>query len=138
MKLGRRFKPLLLWTSALLYITGIAAWILASHFRIDTGYGLEPSPLKPWFLHAHSVAGLFFLVLFGYLWSAHVEPGLKHQKKKKSGLTVLVALLVLFATVPLLFYVTGESARAWTAAIHTWLGAIVLAPFLFHLRSKRA
>jgi hypothetical protein len=138
MKLGRRFKAVLLWTSALLYISGLAAWALASHFQVDAGYGLEPSPLKPWFLHAHSVAGLFFLVLFGYLWNAHVEPGLKHQRKKRSGLTVLAALLVLFATVPLLFYVTAESARAWTAAVHTWLGAIALAPFLFHLRSKRA
>lgn len=138
MKLGRRFKAALLWTSALLYITGIAAWALASHFRTDQGYGLEPSPLKPWFLHAHSVAGFVFLVLFGYLWHAHIEPGLQHQKKKRSGLALLAALAVLFATVPLLFYLTGETARAWTAALHTWLGAALLAPFLFHLRSQRA
>jgi hypothetical protein len=137
MKLGRRFKAALLWTSALLYITGIAAKVLATHFQTDLGYGLEPSPLKPWFLHAHSVAGLLFLVLFGYLWHAHVEPGLAQRKKKRSGLTLLAALAVLFLTVPLLFYLTGESARAWIAAIHTWLGAALLAPFLFHLRSKR-
>jgi hypothetical protein len=138
MKLGRRFKAALLWTSAFLYITGLAAWALASpRFQASGEYGPEPSPLKPWFLHAHSVAGLFFLVLFGYLWNAHIEPGLKHQKKKKSGLTLLASLAVLFATVPLLFYLTGEAPRAWTAAIHTWLGAILLAPFLFHLRSKR-
>jgi hypothetical protein len=137
MKLGPRFKTALLWTSAFLYITGLAAWALASHFQIDTGYGFEPSPLKPWFLHAHSVTGLLFFVLFGYLWHAHVEPGLNHQKKKRSGLTLIVTLAILFATVPLLFYITGESARAWTATIHTWLGAALLAPFLFHLRSKR-
>jgi hypothetical protein len=137
-KLGRRFKALLLWTSALLYLTGLAAWALASHFQVDTGYGLEPSPLKPWFLHAHSVAGLLFLVLFGYLWRDHVEPGLQRQKKTRSGLTLVAALAVLFATVPLLFYLTGEAPRAWTSAIHTWLGAALLAPFLYHLRSKRA
>lgn len=138
MKLGPRFKAALLWTAAILYITGLAAWALASHFQVDTGYGLEPSPLKPWFLHAHSVAGLVFLVLFGYLWRDHVEPGLRRQKKKRSGLTLVAALVVLFATVPLLFYLTGESARAWTAALHTWLGAALLAPFLYHLRSKRS
>jgi hypothetical protein len=138
MKLGRRFKAVLLGTSFFLYMTGLAAWALASHFQSDQGYGLEPSPWKSRLLHAHSVAGFLFLVLFGYLWHAHVEPGLKHQKKKRSGLTVLAALAILFATVPLLLYVTGEAARSWTATAHTWLGAAVLAPFLYHLRSKRA
>ena len=138
MKLGPRFKAALLWTSAILYATGIAVWALASPRLQTTGdYGPEPSPLKPRFLHAHSVAGLFFLVLFGYLWHAHVEPGLQRQKKKLSGLTLLAALMILFSTVPLLFYLTGETARAWNAAVHTWLGAALLAPFVFHLRSKR-
>jgi hypothetical protein len=39
--------------------------------------------------------------------------------------------------VPLLFYLTGEEARAWTAAVHTWLGAALLAPLLVHLNSQR-
>ena len=138
MKLGPRFKALLLGTSAVLYMTGLAVWLLASRFQVQGEYGLEPSPFKPWFLHAHSVAGLVFLVLFGYLWKDHVEPGLARRKKKRSGLTLVASIGVLFATVPLLFYLTGDAPRAWTAAVHTWLGAILLAPFLFHLRSKRA
>lgn len=138
MKLGRRFKPVLLWTSFFLYTTGLAAWFLASNFQSDQGYGLEPSPLKSWALHAHSAAGLLFLILFGYLWHAHVEPGLNQRKKKRSGLTLIAALGILFATVPMLFYLADESARSWTAAVHTWLGAILIAPFLLHLRSKRA
>ena len=137
MKLGRRFKTALLWTSAILYATGIAAWALAAtRFQTNGDYGPEPSPLKPLLLHAHSVAGLVFLGLFGYLWHAHIEPGLGRQKKKRSGLTLVAALAVLFSTVPLLFYLAGEEPRAWTAAVHTWLGAALLAPFLYHLRSK--
>jgi len=136
-KLGPRFKALLLWTSALLYITGIAVW-LAARFPVQGEYGPEPSPLKPWFLHSHSVLGLFFLALFGYLWRDHVEPGLQRRKKKRSGLTLVAAIGILFATVPLLFYLTGDAPRAWTAAVHTWLGAILLAPFLYHLSAKSA
>ncbi|HXT01209.1 MAG TPA: hypothetical protein VN915_11075 [Elusimicrobiota bacterium] len=138
MKLGPRFKALLLWTSAILYITGLAVWLIASRFQVQGEYGPEPSPLKLPILHAHSVAGLVFLVLFGYLWRDHVEPGLKRSKKKRSGLTLIAALAVLFATVPMLFYLTGDAPRAWTAAVHTWLGAILLAPFVYHLRSKTA
>ncbi|MDE2142571.1 MAG: hypothetical protein KGJ84_09190 [Elusimicrobia bacterium] len=138
MKLGRRFKSVLLWTSALLYASGLAVWALARWFTTDEGYGPQPSPWKPSVLHAHSVAGLFFLILFGYLWSAHVEPGLKQRKKKKSGVILLACFGILFATVPLLFYAVGETTRSGAAFVHTWLGAILLAPFLLHLRSKRA
>lgn len=137
MKLGRGFKALLLWTSALLYATGLAVWALAKLFLVDNGYGPEPSPWKTPALHAHSVLGLLFLVLFGYLWSAHVEPGLRQKKKRLSGWTMLASCGVLFLTVPLLFYATGEALRSGAAAAHTWLGAIVLAPFLLHLRAKK-
>lgn len=137
MKLGRRFKAALLWTSAFLYATGIVVWALASRFQKSGDYGPEPSPLKPWILHAHSFAGLCFLVLFGYLWRAHVEPGLARRKKRRSGLILLAALAVLFLTVPLLFYLESEAARAAAAAVHTWLGAALLAPFMLHLRSRR-
>jgi hypothetical protein len=139
MKLSRGFKALLLWTSAFLYLTGLAVWLLATRLQTDNGYGgFEPSPWKATTLHAHSIAGLAFLGLFGYLVSVHVEPGLKQRKKKRSGLTLLVVFGILFLTVPFLFYATGETARAWTAAVHTWLGAALLAPLLFHLNSKRA
>ncbi len=138
MKLGRGFKSALLWTSALLYATGAGVWVLAKWFAVDEGYGLQPSPWRPPVLHAHSVLGLLFLVLFGYLWSAHVEPGLRQKKKRRSGLTLLGAFLVLFLTVPVLFYAVGETTRGWTAAVHTWLGAALLAPFLIHLSAKTA
>ena len=138
MKLNRRFKSVLLWTSAFLYATGIAVWALAKWFSVDDGYGLQPSSWRPTALHTHSVAGLFFLILFGYLWSAHIEPGMKQPKKKRSGVLLLACIGVLFLTVPVLFYAVGETTRSWTAAVHTWLGAVLLAPFLFHMRSKRA
>ena len=61
MKLGRRFKALLLVTSAVLYATGLAAWALGwERFKTDHGLGPEPSPLRPAALHAHAVAGADF------------------------------------------------------------------------------
>jgi hypothetical protein len=138
MKLGRTFKSVLLWTSGLLYATGLAVWALAKWFSVDDGYGLQPSPWRPTALHAHSVAGLIFLVLFGYLWSAHIEPGLKQRKKKRSGVVLLACFGVLFLTVPVLFYAVNESARSAAAVVHTWLGAVLLVPFLIHLSMKKA
>lgn len=137
MKLGRRFKAGLLAASAFLYATGLAVWALGWEvFKTDHGFGLEPSPLRPTALHAHSVAGLLFLALFGYLWRAHVEPGLDQRKKRRSGLGMLAVLAVLFLTTPLIFYLSGAQARSWAGAVHAWAGALLLAPFLAHLNAK--
>lgn len=136
MKLGRTFKPLLLATTAALYATGVAVWALDKAFRVETEYGPEPSAWKSPALHAHSAIGLLFLILFGYLWSVHIEPGLKQKKKRASGWTLLSVFGVLFATVPLIFYATGDATRAAAAAVHTWLGAALIVPFLVHLRAK--
>ncbi|MEK7383152.1 MAG: hypothetical protein AAB262_07680 [Elusimicrobiota bacterium] len=137
MKLGRRFKALLLGTSAVLYATGLAAWALGwERFKTDHGLGPEPSPLRPAALHAHAVAGLLFLILCGYLWRAHVEPGLDRRKKRRLGPALLCLLAVLFLTTPLIFYLNDAQARAWAGEVHAWAGALVLAPFLAHLRAK--
>jgi hypothetical protein len=138
MKLGKRFKSIFLWSTAVLYITGVSVWILEHYFKIDTGYGFEPPALKAWALHAHSIVSFLFFVLFGYLYRAHIEPGLKKRKKKFSGLLLAGSLTLLFLTVPMMFYMTGASTRAWVGFIHTWLGAVLLAPFLIHLRPKPA
>ena len=136
MKLTSGFKRLLLWTSALLYASGAACWILTKYFIVDEGYGFQPSPYRPPVLHAHSILGLAFLLIFGYLWSAHIEPGIRQRKKLRSGWTLLSTFVVLFLTVPALFYATNPSTRAVASAVHTWLGAILLAPFLIHWQTK--
>lgn len=137
MKLSKRFKAVLLGAGAALYATGVAVLILSSRFEVDRGFGPEPAPARAPLLHAHAVVGLAFLVLFGCLWSEHIEPGLKKRKRRRSGLALLAAFGILFATVPLLYYASGEAARAWTAAVHTWLGAALLAPFLIHASARR-
>lgn len=137
MKLGRRFETILLATSALLYATGLAVWALGwPSFQTDQGFGPEPLPVRLAALHAHSVSGLFFLILFGYLWRAHVEPGLDQRKRRRTGLSLLSFLAVLFLTTPMIFYLTDAGARSWAATVHAWAGAFVLAPFLAHLYAK--
>lgn len=136
MKLPPRLKTALLSSVAALYATGVAVWVLASRFQVDRGLGPEPSPWRTPLLRAHAVVGLAFLPLFGYLWAAHVEPGLRRRKRRRSGLGLLASFLVLFATVPLLYYASGETARAWTVGAHSWLGAALLAPLLLHLRAR--
>ncbi len=137
MKLEPGFKRLLLSATGLLYLSGLGVWLLATRFQTDSDYGPEPLPLKTSVLHLHSVVGLVFLGLFGYLWSVHIEPGLKQRKKIRSGWALLSAFIVLFLTVPALFYATHASTRAAASLVHTWLGAILLAPFLIHWRAKR-
>ena len=82
MKLSKGFKALLYAACGALYATGVAVRLLATRGLVDRGLGPEPMPARTSILIAHSVVGLAFLVLFGCLWSAHVEPGLR---RKRSG-----------------------------------------------------
>ncbi|MBI3566531.1 MAG: hypothetical protein HY079_15155 [Elusimicrobia bacterium] len=137
MKLSPRFKAVLLGLTAAIYASGAAVWVLARWFQADAGYGLEPSPWKVPVLHAHSVAGLAFLPIVGYLWKTHIEPVLAQRKKRRSGWVLVGSFGAVIATVPFLFYATDAGTRSAAAAIHTWLGALVLAPLVLHLRPRR-
>lgn len=136
MKLTPAFKAVLLSLIGAIYATGAAVWVLARWFQTDAGYGAEPSPWKVPVLHAHSVAGLAFLPVAGYLWGEHIEPVLRQRKKRSSGWVLVGSFGVLMATVPFLFYATGEGVRASASFVHTWLGALVLAPLAVHLRPR--
>ena len=133
MKLSRRFKRILYSTLSVLFVSGLVVWIFETWFQIDRGFGPEPHEARIWFLRLHAVFGLFFLMVFGALCQSHVARGLKGKKKKTSGLSTLSPILVLVATVPILYYVTDETLKSWTAGVHTYLGLASVIPFFVHL-----
>ena len=139
MKLTKRFKTAFYPTLLGLYATGVGTWIYGKWFSIDRGYGLEANPTGITLLHVHSVIGLWFLLTFGYLWHCHIERAWKSRKKRTSGVMLLTPILLLFITVPGLFYLTDEKLKEFTSAVHTYVGLFVALPFFFHfLRAVQA
>ncbi len=136
MKIRKRFKYFLYLSLFTLYATGVVVWILETWFKADKGMGPEPSPFALPSLHIHSILGLWFLIVFGYLFHSHILPGLRRQQKLKSGWAVLLVCLILILTVPGLFYLTDESFKSLTSLIHVSVGLASILIFAIHLRTR--
>jgi hypothetical protein len=121
---------------ALLYFSGAVVWILDRWFKVDNGMGLEPEAHQLTVLHFHSIIGLWFIFLFGYVFHAHVLIGWRRKKKLKSGVFLVIAIAVLILTVPGLFYLTDEGWKSNVSLIHTYLGLSLIAPFFTHWAAK--
>ena len=136
MKIPLFLKSILYFVLFGLYGTGLIFWVLKTWVQKDYGLGPEMPHESIWFLQSHSVLGLGFLILFGYLIRSHVEKGLKAKKKTKSGLFLLSVFVILILTVPLLFYGSDEVQKNKVALFHTYLGIFLIVPFIVHLMTK--
>lgn len=136
MKIKKLFKWNLAITFASLYGTGFLYWWFVS--RQPQGPEAEPVAWGPLFLHSHAIIGLWTLILFGYLYRSHIQPGLKVRRRRLSGITTLSACATLIVTVPGLFYLVNEEQKAFVAAVHTYLGLAFILPVLLHSFRLRA
>lgn len=136
MKIHQPFKNILYLTLFGLYTTGLVVWILQTWFKVDNGFGPEAPASTIWYLRLHAWIGLWFLMVFGYLYGAHIQPGLMGRRKRKSGWILLALFGILFVTVPGLYYITNDDFKNKVALIHTVLGLVLFAPFFVHLLLK--
>ena len=136
MKIRSQFKYSLYVSVLFLYLTGVLYWVLDQWFKVDRGLGLEASPFAALSLHSHSILGLWFLILFGYLFHSHILPGLKRKQKLRSGWCILSVCLVLILTVPGLFYLSDDSSHHVVSVIHIYIGLLSLFVFVFHIFRK--
>lgn len=132
MKLIQPFKTVFIFTLSLLFASGALVYVLEGWFTRDSEIGPEPSPWQLTTLQIHSITGLMFLFLFGYLWATHVVPSFRRRRRLISGVCLTAICLALILTVPFLFYATHESVKSAAAAIHTYLGLASIAPFILH------
>ena len=136
MKIPRPFKLILYATLFVLYAAGLVNWALHMWFPVDHGFGPEPSVAEISSLRVHALAGMWFLMVFGYLFHSHVFPALQGKRKLKTGYTLLFFIVVLSITTPALFYLSADSYREIAAWIHTYAGLLAAVPFFVHLLIK--
>lgn len=121
-----------------LYATGIA-W-MALHYGVNGGAGLEDGwrVAETWLLRLHGAAAMAALVALGSVLAVHVPRAWKLSRNLPSGTTMLATALALAVTGWLLYYASGELARAWSDYAHMAIGAVAPLVVLWHLRFRRA
>jgi hypothetical protein len=122
-----RFKRILLSTFAALYLSGVICWGLQI-------FGREGVTL---FRETHSVVGMVFLIVLGYLLGAHVEQSWATGLKRPSGVANLVYFAVLILTVPFLFYASADSLRQNVILLHEGFGTFGIVVIFVHLKNQK-
>lgn len=124
LSLSRNRRIWLYATVGTLTLSG-AAWLVCQHWlHSDTEFGVAPHSSAPWWLRLHGAAAMLFLVLLGTLLRDHVRLGWLAQRNRPSGTGLLIVSLWLTLTGYGLYYVGGESLRAWLSRLH-WLPGLL-------------
>lgn len=137
MKVTRGLKAVLFGSTAILFLSGFAYFILDHFFKLKSEFGDVPRYAQISVLHIHAIVSFWFLLVFGYFYAKHIEPSRRGVAKRKSGYSLLISMVVLFATVPGLYYVADEKLKSGFVFAHTYLGLLLPVPFVVHL-VKRA
>ena len=122
----------------LLILSGIV-WLLFDQWvRIAGEFGPERHPAERITLILHGIAAYAFLVIAGTLIPVHIQLGWRIGRNRKSGVTLVAALLLLALTALGLYYFGDEIARHWVSVIHWSVGLAALPALLIHaIRGRR-
>lgn len=139
LRLSRRHRAWLYGTFSALFVSGLLWLVFRRWVRVEGEFGASAHPLEPWWLKLHGAAAMAFLLVLGTLVRGHVRLGWKLHQNRLSGSTLLATNALLAATGWALYYVGGESVRAWVSVLHWGLGLAAPALILVHVvRGRQA
>jgi hypothetical protein len=153
---GRRARHLLVWSCAVLLVTGVA-WLVGHDVWLQQGaFGPQPHPLVAWLLRVHGAVAWGATLVGGVVWQVHVRPAWRAVWRRRdrlqrsdtplaarmrgartaSGLLTVAALATLLLSAVGLQYASAD-AHAWLSPTH-WVPGIALAgALLWHWLARR-
>jgi hypothetical protein len=99
--------------------------------------GPQHHPAEFWVRVLHFTGGYAAVLALGYLIPRHIRPGLRGEKRKTSGVSLLSLASVLGVTAIAILYSGDGPVGAWSAQVHDYLGLAAPILFLFHSRKTR-
>ncbi|MFT5622506.1 MAG: hypothetical protein ACI9FZ_000427 [Bacteroidia bacterium] len=127
-KIPIRYRLWVFTFVTLSWCTGIAFYILSRWITIEGDFGPESHPIQYPLLKAHGASAFIMIITFGYLLASHIPAGWKSAKHRISGLSIVIAQVILIFTAYLLYYMSDEDLRGIVCIVH--LGTGIAFPFL--------
>jgi hypothetical protein len=126
-----QLEPALRWsvyaTSAVLFATGVAWWMLGD------GHGA----ILLYLIVAHGFAGMLFLVALGAVLVVHVREGWRRARNRISGSLMLATAVLLGLSACGLYYLGSDTLRNLVSDLHIALGLFVPLIFVAHVALGR-
>ena len=137
MKLRKKFRLSLYSILSLAFLSG-ALWFSFDRFvRVAGPLGEDHHPLQAWFLRIHGVMIYGVLLSLGYMIHAHIRPGLKGKRGRRTGIPMLLFFAAMIVTALIQLYWTDSPFRDNTALVHTYMGLSLPLFFIGHVISAR-
>jgi hypothetical protein len=138
LRLSSRQRLWLYGSFAVLFITGVAWWVVGTWFSAETEFGPQENGLQPWMLRAHGAAAMIALVVLGSLLPNHVFTGWRMNRNRFTGGGIVALCVALTITGYGLYYAGGEALRSVTSLTHLGLGFAFPVALIWHIRRGRA
>ncbi len=136
-RLGAWHRHLLELTTLALSGTGLAWIILHYFFSVHTAWGVTPSPWEAIVLSGHGASMQLFLLLWGSLFSNHINLGLRQSRNRITGWCLLCLLATLTLSGWMLYYLSNEELRPLVSLLHWGSGLLVVPLFFWHPYQKK-
>lgn len=129
-----RLEP---WHRWILYLVFAAIWLSGGLWLVlewvkDQDLGPMRTPMQVVTMKVHGAAILVYLALLGTLFT-HVRRGFALRSNRVSGSLIIGANVVLTLSAWLLYYVTSDSVRDWSSALHWAVGLSILPLLCVHV-----
>jgi hypothetical protein len=109
-----------------------ALWLLIEEWFKDPEIGATRTLLQIFAMEVHGAVMLVFLLMLGTLF-AHVRRGLILKTNRLSGWCIIGLNALMALTGWLLYYVSDDTARAWSSVIHWSVGLAALPALYTHI-----
>ena len=119
-------------TFGLLWLSGLLWLALHFFFQRVSDFGAAPNPWQPPLMAVHGVLAVIGIFLFGWIAGSHIGDHWQRRIRRITGLALIGLVAVLAATGLGSYYLTSETWRAITSAVHEGIGAVAIVPALVH------
>lgn len=122
MRIEPWLRRLLYTTVTVLFVTGVAWWLLD-----------ERAAARTYLLALHGLAAMLSLLALGAMAVLHVRESWGRRRNRWSGSLVVAALVLLVATAFALYYVSQDTLRDFASLVHLVAGAALPILLIAHL-----
>jgi len=122
---------------ALSFVTGIAFWLFRRFGMVEGDFGPESHFLQYPLLQIHGLSAFLMLMSLGAIFASHIPKTWSSKRARKSGLSILIFLIISIITAYSLYYLVNENWHEWLGNGHAIVGFLLPIILFVHIRLAR-
>jgi len=122
LRISKKVQWSLFTAFAISFVTGVLFFVLKTWFLVEGDFGLEKHPWQFPLLKIHAASAFSIILLYGALWSTHVQFGWRSKRSRYTGVAICSVIGLQLISAYLLYYLSDQAVRLVTEYIHLAVG----------------